>query len=632
MKFSIKEFMKEDISKFYTLIVGTICLLVLGGYFSYAMFTVSKEKNNAISIVTGNLTYKLEIDGQEGNTLTVPANSSKEFIVTLSNPNNRTARFNFYYEGDLPEGVDTGYIESDGYNVTPKEIGVNLEKSETAGSNNTYIIRLDNITDGEVTINLGVEVGLDYNDLSLPGNGHLFRKLKTTGLVKEVLEDDIMNRLNYEDDEQTFITGSDPRNYIWYSGNLWRVVSTDPNNNTVKLVTQWNISVIPYSNTSASYETSHLREWLNDTSVDGFLGNLRNSDDFIVSNSIWDATPTGNTLGSITRPNGTSTVTNAVGAINTYEYQSSYHRTDYVKSYLNNGLFWSTITPTANSSTVWIVGTTGQINSLLELSSLFVSARPSINLKSNVEIVAGKGTADDPFRLKGDNDTDLKGTLLNTRYSEEYIRFGSGDNNLYQIVSHENGTGTKITSASPLKENGTFKTIAFGNNTNYSTSTTIGSFLNNDYLNVNNGYLSTEQINMIEDSTTWYLGTINSDAERSYKLAKYTNTNMTTTVSNTRTAKVGLLRYGELLTGQFERFQANDNSYTGLITDYWLLTKYDTDATNYRNWLIDSYGSAGFNSVTVSYGIRPTMNLKSNVIITSGTGTKEDPFEIALSE
>ena len=43
------------------------------------------------------------------------------------------------------------------------------------------------------------------------------------------------------DSEQPFITGTNPNNYIWYSGKLWRAVSIDPSDNSVKLVTQWNI-------------------------------------------------------------------------------------------------------------------------------------------------------------------------------------------------------------------------------------------------------------------------------------------------------------------------------------------------------------------------------------------------------
>ncbi len=79
--------LNTKVSKIYIISVILITLLLLASYFSYAMFTVSKEKSNAISIITGTLDYKLEIDGKEGNTLTIPGGKSIEFIVTLSNPN-----------------------------------------------------------------------------------------------------------------------------------------------------------------------------------------------------------------------------------------------------------------------------------------------------------------------------------------------------------------------------------------------------------------------------------------------------------------------------------------------------------------------------------------------------------------
>ncbi len=57
----------------------------------------------------------------------------------------------------------------------------------------------------------------------------------------------INGTIDTRDPEQTFITGTDPNNYIWYSGKLWRAVSIDPTDNSVKLVTQWNISTLPYN-------------------------------------------------------------------------------------------------------------------------------------------------------------------------------------------------------------------------------------------------------------------------------------------------------------------------------------------------------------------------------------------------
>ena len=180
--------LETSFSKIYMISVIVISLLIIGGYFSYAMFTVNREKGNAISIVTGNLTYKLEVDGSEGNTLTVRANSSKEFIVTLSNPNNRKARFNFYYLNDLPNNVEAGYIIDCETNTLPESVGVNLETSGTAGSSNIYKIMVENNSSNDITIELGVNVGLDYNDLELPSSGHIFKEYENVPNAPELDE------------------------------------------------------------------------------------------------------------------------------------------------------------------------------------------------------------------------------------------------------------------------------------------------------------------------------------------------------------------------------------------------------------------------------------------------------------
>ena len=65
------------------------------------------------------------------------------------------------------------------------------------------------------------------------------------------------------------------------------------------------------------------------------------------------------------------------------------------------------------------------------------------------------------------------------------------------------------------------KVSAFGSNVTFSNTNTIGKFLNGEYLTT---YIDTEYNEMIEENTTWYLGTVGSGT--SYKLAKYTDTNM----------------------------------------------------------------------------------------------------------
>ena len=609
-----KLLLETSFSKIYIVVMMLITLLILGGYFSYAMFTVSKEQGNAISIITGNLVYDLEVDGSNGNTLTVGARETKEFTVTLSNPNNRKARFNFYYEGSLPEGVSAGYKTGEGLNTPPSEVGTNLETSGTAGSSNIYTIRVKNESSSNVIITLGVQVGLDYNDLTLPSNGYLFEEIKKETVADYVLDDQGPKGDTYDDGIDTFITGADPNNYIWYSGKLWRAVSVNNEAKTVKLVTQWNISTINYySGYPTNFEESYMEEWLNDTTVDGFLGNLRDYENFIVTDAKWNATEDDAALGSIERPSDSgTTVTDAVGLLNMYEYQTSYRGTSYRNGYLNNGLYWWTLTLNSSTRGWGIRSDGGTIDSGMTSAS---GVRPSINLKSSVRIVEGDGTIDNPYRLNGDNDANLTGTLLNTRYSGEYICFGNDENNLYRIVSHENGSGTKIVSAEPLKNEGGFIKSAFDSdrNANYSSTNTIGTFLNGEYLT---SYVDSTYSDMIEDSTTWYIGTVGDGA--SYKLAKYTDTTGTTLTSSTTTAKVGLLRLGELMAGQFDR---NGNN-----TSYWALTPYGTSLVNG----ISYYGSEGGGTSNSTFGIRPSMNLKSNVVITDGDGTKNNPFTIEL--
>ena len=606
-----KLLLETSFSKIYMIVMIIITLLVVGGYFSYAMFTVSKEKSNAISIVTGNLTYKLEVDGTEGNKLTVGAGETKEFTVTLSNPNNRTARFNFYYEGNLPSGVEAGYKTGDGLNIPMEEVGSNLTASGSAGSSSIYKIRVKNESSSSVTVTLGVGVGLDYNDLSLPSNGHLFEEAQNPTVAEVVLAEQGPNGDTYDDGVDTFITGTDPNNYIWYSGKLWRAVSVNIEVKTTKLVTQWDISATTSNEeNNTSFDGSYMEVWLNDTTADGFLGNLRDYENFIVTDAVWDATLDTTDLCSIQRPNGTTTVTAPVGLLNVYEYQSS--NNGGTNGYLNNGLNWWTLTPysTSRVRSVPYNGSVGNSN-----PAIVSGARPSINLKSSIKIVSGDGTIDNPYRLEGDNDTNLSGTPLSSRYSGEYITFGSGENNLYRIVSHENGTGTKIVSAEPLKSSGEFITSAFDSNrsVNYSSTNTIGKFLNGEYLT---SYVDSTYSNMIEDSTTWYLGTVGDGA--SYKLAKYTDTNMSGYVTSTE-SKVGLLRFGELMAGQFDRYGNN--------VEYWTLTPYKTNDVR----MVFIYGTGGGgNGPSRTLGVWPSVNLKSNVQIVNGDGTLNSPFEIQL--
>ena len=642
------------------IIVGLIIVMILAIIgVSYAAFSYSKTGTKLNSITTGSITMTYE---ETDNTISLNGalpttdatgktrlNQGEYFDFTVSSK--IAGDVNINYEISAKD-VTTSDRKIDGSNIklyltrltddgeeelmTPEtyneETSSNSYTGRPSGEMSLYTSSMSSSESNNYRLRMWVDE--DYNPQG-DGGGLQFsvqinvygkdgNKIPvTTGPVNEVLLSNIPEDNQYNDEVDTFITGEDPNNYIWYSGKLWRAVSVNKEANTTKLVTQWNISAINYNASgNTAFEGSYMEEWLNDTTVDGFLGNLRDYEDFIITDAVWDATLDATSLGRITRPNGTTTVSKAVGLLNIYEYQTSYTGTTYGNGYLNNGLNWWTLTPysTSNVRSVNYIG-----NADNNPSTSAIGVRPSINLKSSVRIVDGNGTIENPYRLEGDNDSSLSGTLLSSRYSGEYVKFGNDENNLYRIVSHETSGLTKITSAEPLKNSGTFITSAFGSSNsevNYSTNSVIGTFLNGEYLT---NYVGNAYSDMIEDSTTWYLGTVGSSD--SYKLAKYTDTNMSSTVSTTTNAKVGLLRFGELMAGQFERAVVKGSySNTWLTTNYWTLTPYSSSIV--RN--VTYYGRASDNTSIYAGGVRPSINLKSSVQITSGTGVKSDPFVISL--
>ena len=609
MKESIKQFFKKlnetNVSKKYVIIVLGISMLMVCSYFSYAMFTVSKEKQNAIKIVTGNLTYKLTVNGTTATSITVPAKTTNEYTVVLTNPNSRKARFNFYYieTTDVKNYLNVGYVTKSGSSTLPSATGTNINQN----ASNTYTLKVTNSSSSSKTLKLGVEVGLDYNNLALPTSSSLGGTAKTfseytngTTTIAEYLLADSSNSLDTSDSDQTFITGSSPHNYIWYSGKMWKAVSINTFDNSVKAVTENSISVISYNESDGIFAGSYMDSWLNDETVDGFLGNLREPEKFLKSDSEWNATVTTST----SKPDESNVVTRVVGSLNLYEYTMSYKNTTSSKGYLNNGKYWWLITPAYNNI-VNYVDIDGRIGT--DSPSIGYGIRPAVNFDASIQIASGSGTSSNPYRLEGDNDSAVSDEL-SARYSGEYVAFGKGDNNLYRIVSHEVTGTTKIVSVKPIiDESSSAYKDQYGNYM-YQTDIGIGNFLNNDFLS---NYLEDYQPSLLVENAEWYFGTVASGG--SYKLAKYQGIDDDTLTNDTTTARVGLLRYGELFATQ----GSDDNNFV-------TITPINTTTMHYigdGDWDMEI-------STTDGAEIKPAMFVMEGVYIVHGSGTKTDPFII----
>ena len=326
--------MKEAIknNKKYIIIAVVIILILLLGI-AYAYLRTTLEGQEEYVIRAGTLDLVLD----EGNELTLEKQIPIEdeegmsldgFTFSLTNNGNIGSDYTIYLDDiALNEGESRIPDSSIRYSLTKNDDVIGPKALTTMGSDPNRRVDFGTIGVDE-TINYTLRIWIDYDATTSDASGKTFKgKLRVVATqpvgeaASTVLLENIPVENQYDDGVDTFITGEDPNNYIWYSGKLWRAVSVNNTENTVKLVTQWNISATNYSGGSTNFEGSYMEDWLNDTSVDGFLGNLRDYENFIVTDAVWDATMDDSALGSITRPNGTTTVTDAVGLLNMYEYQ-----------------------------------------------------------------------------------------------------------------------------------------------------------------------------------------------------------------------------------------------------------------------------------------------------------------------
>ena len=97
--------------------------------------------------------------------------------------------------------------------------------------------------------------------------------------------------------------------------------------------------------------------------------------------------------------------------------------------------------------------------------------------------------------------------------------------------------------------------------------------------------------------------------------------------SNPYEGSVGLIRVGEMLSGQSETILSKNhtvvNSYNN-AQSYWTATPYSASIA----WRVNDDGSAYSYSVSNAYGVRPVINISSEITITGGNGTPNSPYQI----
>ena len=279
---------KKKNKKATVIIISIFIVLILAILISYAYFRTELSGSDQV-VKVGTLDLILD-ETSEGITLenAIGLSDNKGMSLDgstfeLRNNGNKTVEYTIYLDDNTISDTDT--------RIDDKYLKYNLNKNgedsvpnalTSIGSNPNRVLDTGTI-DGGVTNKYSLKLWItDEVDGNYSGQVFSGKLRVEVSQVRPGAGDTIIAGLTsgdtFDDGTDTFITGEDPNNYIWYSGKLWRAVSVNNEAKTTKLVTQWNISAISYSSGSTAFAGSYMEDWLNDKSVDGFLGNLRESE------------------------------------------------------------------------------------------------------------------------------------------------------------------------------------------------------------------------------------------------------------------------------------------------------------------------------------------------------------------
>ncbi len=299
------------------LIMGMIISGIVLMYKSFALFSVNQINRSVITIKVGTMNGTIKVNQNATDSLTINANETKEFTVTLENTNRIAGKFLFYYQQELPNGLTIGYQVATDIDIPPDTMGTVLSSNETQ----TYSIKVSNKTSSSQTITLKTTGGLENLGLSLPTDAHIIEQYVGNNFADVIIEKandkTITSYINGNQGEvYTFIhekgvqqegwttdeltsyryIGATPNNYVYFNCKdssdkntceLWRVVGVFSVENEkgekqqrVKIMRNNSLGIYVYDNKkqgegsalysygSSEWKDAHLNTLLNDTYYD----------------------------------------------------------------------------------------------------------------------------------------------------------------------------------------------------------------------------------------------------------------------------------------------------------------------------------------------------------------------------
>ena len=222
--------------------------------------------------------------------------------------------------------------------------------------------------------------------------------------------------------------------------------------------------------------------------------------------------------------------------------------------------------------------------------------------------------------------------------SQLYSCLNTSCNVVYKVTGYQNDTRMTV---KPISYSSKSLSTAQTNNTNSAIKTTIDTWYKNN-LTAYTSKLADETFcndrsissgtGYKTDSTTFY-GSYNRNVDRRAPSLKCAQANDKFKVSNASAKleySISLITVDELAMAGGVLSISNNNYYLYNGKQFWTMSPslLDSNYTNAVVWSIGVSGNLDWNRVSNFFGVRPVINLKSDVKISSGDGTSIAPYVI----
>lgn len=383
-----------------------------------------------------------------------------------------------------------------------------------------------------------------------------------------------------------YYTGTNPKNYIYFSGMLFRIIGIDGDN--IKLIADEDISNVNYAgiNDWLDYYYKHLNSAAKKLVVKNKYCNM----------SLEETTKTATECDSYTKPRNAYIVS----------------LTDINKSRTEAGTWlepqsmsWTANPDGSNDKNAYVtrnmfLGSSYTQKSISEDKINNYGVRPIITIKDKV-LKSGNGSYESPYNL-GETKTGQADDELNTRHSGEYVLYSG---TVWRIIEVNSDGTTKVISNDTLKKGGSNVQTA------YSTST------------------KTKQYNPKETGNIGYY--IKNKASEYVETSYFVNKNVSVPIykdeiqynKEVKTKKYKTKLSAPNMYEMFSAFVYKDDS----MQSYWYI---NSSQKEFIKAAVTDIGVVRTNPIYdfENFGVRVVGNFDEKVIITKGKGTLDNPYSI----